>query len=65
MLEIFIYPYKYRDKSKLVCQRWKSPVVASWVVNVGWALPTFNRLNQRYLVGTAHPTIRIFRSVRV
>jgi len=24
---------------------------------VGWALPTFDRWNQRCSVGTAHPTI--------
>jgi hypothetical protein len=43
MLEIFISPYKYCDKSKLESQRWNSPVVESCIVDVGWALPTFNR----------------------
>jgi hypothetical protein len=43
MLEIFISPYKYRDKSKLEDHGLNSPVVDSCVVGVGWAVPTFDR----------------------
>jgi hypothetical protein len=42
MLEMFIYPYKYKNKSKLECHRWNSPVVEFCVVSVGWAVPTIN-----------------------
>ena len=44
---------------------WKSPLVDSGVVGVGWAVPTFDKSNQQYSVGTAHPTIRNFPNVRV
>jgi hypothetical protein len=50
MLEIFISPYKYRDKSKLEGLGWNSPLVDSGVVGVGWAVPTFDKSNQQYLV---------------
>jgi hypothetical protein len=57
-------PYKLLDKSLFGFHRWKSPKVESSVVGVGWALPTISRWDQRYLVGTAHPTIRNFRNLR-
>jgi hypothetical protein len=57
-------PYKLMDNSLFGFHRWNSPMVESSVVGVGWALPTISRWDQRYLVGTAHPTIRKFRNVR-
>ena len=36
-----------------------SPLVDSCVFGVGWAVPTFDSLIQRYLVGTAHPSMRV------
>jgi hypothetical protein len=40
---MFIFPYKYRDKSNLEFHRWISSVVEPCVVGVGWAVPTFNK----------------------
>jgi hypothetical protein len=62
---MFISPSKYRDKSNLEFHRWISSGVEPCVLGVGWAVPTFNRGNQQYLVGTAHPTIRNFRNIRL
>jgi hypothetical protein len=43
MLEMFISPYKYRDKSKLEGHGWNSLVVDFCAFGVGWAVPTFDK----------------------
>jgi len=48
---------------KSECCRWSLPAVDSCIIDVGWALPNYDRWNQ-VLVGTAHPTIRNFPNVR-
>ena len=61
-MEMSIIPYNYREKSKLECCHWSSPVVDFCIIDVGWALPTFDREYQPCLVGKAHPTIMNFWS---
>ena len=40
-------------------------VVDSCTIDVGWALPTFDRCNQRDLVGAAHAASINFSNIRV
>jgi hypothetical protein len=53
---MIIYLYKYRDKSKLECPRWNSPVVESCVVSVGGLCPPLT--DEISDIWWAQPTLR-------